>query len=113
MDADIAGAFDNISHDHILRAIAHFPARELVRQWLKAGYVEKGALHETEAGIGQGAVVSPLLANIALHGMEEALGVTHDRKGYISGTRAPSSVTPTTSGATRSLETARRKPTGG
>jgi len=88
VDADIAGAFDNISHDHILSAIAHFPARELIRQWLKAGYVDKGVLHETETGTGQGAVVSPLLANIALHGLEDALGVTHDRKGYISGTRA-------------------------
>jgi len=59
VDAAIAGAFDNISHDHILSAIAHFPARELIRQWLKAGYVDKGVLHETETGTGQGAVTTP------------------------------------------------------
>jgi len=75
LDADIKGAFDNIDHEKLLEVIGNFPARELVRQWLKAGYLEDGVFHDTEAGTPQGGVISPLLANIAFHGMEEALGV--------------------------------------
>ena len=75
LDADIKGAFDNISHDCLLAQLEGFPARELIRQWLKAGYVEMGRFHPTETGTPQGGVISPLLANIALHGMEEALRV--------------------------------------
>jgi RNA-directed DNA polymerase len=75
MDADIKGAFDNISHEHLLKAVGMFPARELIKQWLKAGYVDGGVFQETEAGTPQGGVISPLLANIALHGMEDALTV--------------------------------------
>ena len=85
IDADIKGAFDNISQDHILEAIGSFPARELIKQWLKAGYVDKDVLHETDTGTGQGAIVSPLLANIALHGIEEALGITYTTKGISQG----------------------------
>jgi len=81
LDADIRGAFDNIDHSKLLEVIGNFPARELVRQWLKAGYVDGGAFHHTDSGTPQGGVISPLLANIALHGMEEALGIKYiDRK---------------------------------
>jgi RNA-directed DNA polymerase len=45
LDADIRGCFDHINHEHLLETIRPFPARELVRQWLKAGYVEYGNLH--------------------------------------------------------------------
>jgi RNA-directed DNA polymerase len=75
LDADIKGAFDNISHDFLLKALGPTPGRELIKQWLKAGYMEGDVFHETESGTPQGGVVSPLLANIALHGMEEALTV--------------------------------------
>jgi RNA-directed DNA polymerase len=71
-----------------LKAIGPFPARELIRQWLKAGYVERGVWHATESGTGQGAVVSPLLANIALHGLESALGIVRNARGHIKGPRA-------------------------
>jgi len=77
LDADIKGAFDNIDHDKLLEAIGNFPARELIRQWLKAGYMEEGVFHDTEAGTPQGGVISPLLANIAFHGMEEPLGIRY------------------------------------
>ena len=87
VDADITGAFDTIDHAHLLKTIGAVPGRELIRQWLKAGYVDKGVLHDTEAGTPQGGVVSPLLANIALHGMEQALGVTLDRQGHSIGNR--------------------------
>jgi RNA-directed DNA polymerase len=81
LDADIKGAFDNISHEYLMKAIGPFPARGLIRQWLKAGYVEMGSFHATETGTPQGGVISPLLANIALHGMEEALGITVNKWG--------------------------------
>lgn len=75
VDADIKGAFDNIAHDFLLDTIGNAPGRELIKQWLKAGVMDDGVFQETEAGTPQGGVISPLLANIALHGMEEALTV--------------------------------------
>jgi len=75
VDADIRGAFDNIDHDFLLKTIGNFPGRELVKQWLKAGVMEDGVFSRTETGTPQGGVISPLLANIALHGMEDALTV--------------------------------------
>jgi RNA-directed DNA polymerase len=88
LDADIKGAFDNISHNYLLKAIGSVPGRELIKQWLKAGYIEEEMFNATEQGTPQGGVISPLLANIALHGMEEAIGVTYNSKGIISGKRA-------------------------
>lgn len=88
VDADIAGAFDNIDHAHLLETLGDVPGKELIRQWLKAGYVDKGVFHDTEAGTPQGGVISPLLANIALHGMEDALGLTFNRQGHTIGNRA-------------------------
>ena len=54
LDADLAGAFDRIAHDHILAMLGTFPARGMVGQWLKAGVVEHGRLHRTEEGTPQG-----------------------------------------------------------
>jgi len=50
VDADIKGAFDNISHEFLLKAIGEVPGRELIKQWLKAGYMEQGVFHETDSG---------------------------------------------------------------
>jgi RNA-directed DNA polymerase len=50
LDADLAGAFDRIAHDHILAMLGSFPARGMIRQWLKAGVVEQGQLSRTEEG---------------------------------------------------------------
>jgi len=83
LDADLAGAFDRITHDHILTMLGTFPARGMVRQWLKAGMVEDGRLHRTEEGTPQGGVVSPVLLNVALHGMEQAAGVRYLSSGWI------------------------------
>jgi RNA-directed DNA polymerase len=77
LDADLAGAFDRIGHDHILTMIGSFPARGMIRAWLKAGVVEQGLLSRTEEGTPQGGVASPLLLNIALHGMETAAGARY------------------------------------
>lgn len=88
VDADIQGCFDNISHDLLLELLSSFPARELIKQWLKAGYMEEGLWHPTNAGTPQGSIVSPLLANIALHGMEFALGVKYNKEGELRSKRA-------------------------
>ena len=85
VDADIEGAFNNIGHAALVQAIGNFPARELIRQWLQAGYVEAEMLHPTEAGVPQGGVISPLLLNVALHGMEQALGIAYTPKGVRRG----------------------------
>jgi RNA-directed DNA polymerase len=88
VDADIKGAFDNISHATLLNLVEGFPAKELVKQWLKAGYIDEGRLMSTEAGTPQGGVISPLLANIAFHGMEAALGIKYDYRGKNTTKRA-------------------------
>ena len=85
LDADLAGAFDRIVHDHILTMLGTFPARGMVAQWLKAGVVENGRLHRTEEGTPQGGVVSPVLLNVALHGMEQAAGARYHTTGRAAG----------------------------
>ena len=82
LDADIKGAFDNISHEYILKAIGEIPGRELIKQWLKAGYVEAEIFHATESGTPQGGIISPLLANIALDGMERLISEYKTVKTY-------------------------------
>src|SRR5262249_27899241 len=79
LDADITAAFDTISHESLLNRLQGFPARELIKQWLKAGYVEYGNLQATETGTPQGSVISPLLANIA--------GRPFGRKGTVASMR--------------------------
>jgi RNA-directed DNA polymerase len=88
VDADIKGAFDNIAHEYLLQTIGDVPGKELIKKWLKAGYVEHGAFHPTPTGTPQGGVISPLLANIALHGMEAALGIKYDTDGRLHGSTA-------------------------
>jgi RNA-directed DNA polymerase len=78
-EGDFRGCFDNISHDHILAQMGNFPESRIIEKWLKAGYVDNDTFHETENGTPQGGVKSPLLANIALHGMEKELGVKYWR----------------------------------
>ncbi len=58
VDADIEGAFDHIDRDYLLKTIGDVPGRELIRQWLKAGYVDKGVFHESKEGTPQGEVVT-------------------------------------------------------
>jgi RNA-directed DNA polymerase len=84
LDADLAAAFDHLDHDHVLGSLGMFPARGLVAAWLRAGVIEDGRLTPTGEGAPQGGVISPLLMNVALHGMEAAAGVRY----YNTGTRA-------------------------
>ncbi len=82
LDADLAAAFDKIDHDHLLTGIGSFPARDLIRDWLKAGVFEPGkGFAPTEEGTPQGGVISPLLLNVALHGLKEAAGVAYATSG--------------------------------
>ncbi len=74
LDADIAGCFDNINHEALLGKLGTFPKlRRVIKAWLKSGVLDSGTLFPTEEGTPQGGVISPLLANIALHGLEEAV----------------------------------------
>lgn len=79
LDADIAKCFDRIDHDALIQKLDTFPALEnQVRAWLKAdimyGYANRPKSVEVSImGTPQGGVLSPLLSNIALHGMEEYL----------------------------------------
>jgi RNA-directed DNA polymerase len=91
LDADLAAAFDQIDHDHLLGQLGTFPARGLVAAWLKAGVVERGRFAPTERGSPQGGVISPVLMNVALHGMEEAAGVRYIVSGSNAGTARPGS----------------------
>ncbi|WP_346135671.1 group II intron reverse transcriptase/maturase [Lentzea roselyniae] len=76
LDADLAAAFDKIDHSHLLQVLGSFPARGMIRDWLKAGVFEAGkGFAPTVEGTPQGGVISPLLLNVALHGLEQAAGV--------------------------------------
>lgn len=81
LDADLSSAFDKISHNLLLGQLGLFPARDQVEQWLKAGVVDRGRYAPTDEGTPQGGVLSPLLMNIALHGMETAAGVRYYSRG--------------------------------
>jgi len=72
LDADIAKCFDRIDHKALLSKIHTYPTlSRQIKRWLKAGYCVRNELFPTNEGTPQGGVISPLLANIALHGMEE------------------------------------------
>nr|WP_293130099.1 reverse transcriptase domain-containing protein [Okeania sp. SIO3I5] len=73
LDADISKCFDRINHDALLEKVGRTPYRRLIKQWLRAGVFDNKQFSNTVEGTPQGGVISPLLANIALHGMEERL----------------------------------------
>jgi RNA-directed DNA polymerase len=73
LDADIRGAFDHISHAYIDQRLGNFPARRQIWGWLKAGYLEHGQFFSTTEGTAQGAICSPLVANVALDGLADLL----------------------------------------
>ncbi len=84
LEGDIKGCFDNISHDWLL---AHVPMdKQVLQKWLKAGYMESNRLNPTEAGTPQGGIISPVLANLALDGLEgvleEHFGQKNTKKSY-------------------------------
>jgi RNA-directed DNA polymerase len=71
LEGDIKSCFDKISHEWLL---AHIPMeKDMLRKWLKAGYMERNALHVTEEGTPQGGIISPAIANMALDGLSQRL----------------------------------------
>jgi RNA-directed DNA polymerase len=77
LDADLTKCFDRINHAALLaRLHTTRPLRRAIRAWLQAGVLDGSTLFPTVAGTPQGGVVSPLLANIALHGLETTLRAT-------------------------------------
>jgi RNA-directed DNA polymerase len=74
LDADISQCFDKIGHEYLLRKLKTSPTIErVIKAWLKAGWVFDGKREESDCGTPQGSVISPLLANVALHGMENRM----------------------------------------
>lgn len=71
LEGDIKSCFDRISHDWLLAHV--LMDKVMLRKWLKAGFMEKNTLHLTEEGTPQGGIISPVLANFALDGLEAAL----------------------------------------
>jgi RNA-directed DNA polymerase len=93
LDADIAKCFDRINHKVLLQKLNTTPAiSRQIRAWLKSGTLDRGDWTPTNEGTPQGGVISPLLANIALHGLEEHIkqwaetwkGRRHDNRKNIS-----------------------------
>lgn len=74
LDADIKGCFDNIDHIALLNKLNTLPKlRRVIKGWLRNGVMENEVFYKTKTGTPQGGVISPLLANIALHGIEYEL----------------------------------------
>jgi RNA-directed DNA polymerase len=83
LEADIRGFFDNIAHESILNMISNFPKRSLLQGWLKAGFIFEGKFNQTKMGTPQGGVISPLIANVGLHGLETYIKSTNPKLGVV------------------------------
>lgn len=71
LEGDIEACFDQLSHDWLLR---HIPMdRQLLKKWLKVGYIESNKYYSSQAGSPQGGNISPVLANMALDGLDKLL----------------------------------------
>lgn len=78
LEGDIKACFDEIDHQWLLQ---HVPMdKQILRAWLKAGYWERDQLFPTEAGTPQGGLISPILANLTLDGMEQVVQGAAGRK---------------------------------
>jgi RNA-directed DNA polymerase len=90
LDADITKCFDEINHEVLIKKINTFPIlNHQIKAWLKAGVMDNLNYESTDKGTPQGGVISPLLANIALHGMEEvvkkyAASLPRNKHGHIT-----------------------------
>ena len=71
LEADIQACFDRIDHEWMLNNI--LTDKKILRSWLNAGYIDEGKLYPTKAGTPQGSVISPVLANMTLDGLESAI----------------------------------------
>lgn len=94
LDADITKCFDRINHQHLLDKLGYTGRiRRQIKEWLKAGILDGDLFEKTLRGTPQGGVISPLLANTALHGLDQILQnyiattTIRDPKGKTLGTR--------------------------
>jgi len=71
LDADIKACFDQISHEWLLENIPMY--KKILKAWLKAGFIENGERFPTEEGTPQGGIISPIIANMTLDGLEKAI----------------------------------------
>ena len=85
LEGDIRSCFDRISHEWL---VAHIPLEKtILKKWLKAGYLERHRFHPTEEGTPQGGIISPVIANMTLDGLERLLA-SHFSKKSRAGKRA-------------------------
>lgn len=83
LEGDIQACFDRIDHQWLLD---HIPIeKSILRKWLKAGYLEQADWYPTEAGTPQGGIISPVLANLALDGLQERLAMAFPRQYHLPG----------------------------
>src|SRR5204863_5125914 len=81
-DADIRSCFDRISHPWLL---ANVPMdKAILRKWLAAGFVEDAVLHPTTEGTPQGGIISPVLANLTLDGLERVAREAVPRRSLVN-----------------------------
>lgn len=82
LEADIFGCFDNISHEWML---SHIPMdKNILRKWLRAGYLNKNVYYPTNGGTPQGGIISPVLANLVLDGLENKLRTRKGEQGLVN-----------------------------
>ena len=79
LEGDIEACFDRISHEWLMNNIPI--ERRMLLKWLKSGYMEKQSLYPTDEGVPQGGIISPLIANYALDGLECELAKIKGTKG--------------------------------
>ena len=77
LEGDIKGCFDNINHDWLIANVCM--DKGILRKWLKAGFIEMGRKHPSVAGTPQGGIISPVLANLALDGLQRELASLFSR----------------------------------
>lgn len=82
LEGDITGCFDNISKSWLMENIPI--EKRILRQWLEAGYVEKGIAYPTKQGTPQGGIISPTLANMTLDGLEKAIHKAVPRRSRVN-----------------------------
>lgn len=78
LEGDIKSCFDRISHDWLIKYVPI--DKKILRSWLKAGYMEKSVFHKSEDGTPQGGIISPVLANLALDGLEREIRALYPTK---------------------------------